>query len=109
SEQVPAGRDEIAVPRDTHTVFRLGASTGDDRVLRVHGTVHNIPHVGAAHCPEHCRMLGGFFLLIERCAFEQAGDHDREHFDMGNFFGTDIQQHVTVLFRTATVPALEQV
>src|SRR3712207_7726637 len=48
------------------------------------------------------RSSDGRFLLPERSAIEQTSDHDGKHLDVGDLLGADVEQHVAVLFRTAT-------
>src|SRR3954469_22545967 len=55
------------------------------------------------------RVLGHVLLLFDRRGLQQTRDHGGKHLDMPDLLGADVQDHVLVLLRAATVPPLEEV
>src|SRR3954452_2902039 len=99
-EQVSAGHDVARVPRNALAVRRHGVPAADDGVLRVLPPEHRREHRVRRRC-----LLG----RLTGSALEKPGEHDGEHLDVADLLRPDVHDHVLVLARDATAPALPQV
>src|SRR5215218_7024804 len=102
-DHVPGG------PGETDAVGWCGTEPRDDDVLRVHARDNSVLDSGATHDRSEERVLGHVLLLLDRGGLQQTRDHGGKHLDMADLLGADVQDHVLVLLRAATVPPLEEV
>ena len=91
--QVAVGVDVGALPRHPVAVGQAGTSAGDDTELRIDGkgTVHEI--LFRETVGENVALFGGVFQLAVDTA-QQHLDRRTDDFEVTEFFGGDIHQHV---------------
>src|SRR5215218_3024157 len=105
-----ATRDHVSGgPGETDAVGWRGTEPRDDDVLRVHAGDNSVLDPRATHDRSEERVLGHVLLLFDRRGLQQTRDHGGKHLDMADLLGADVHDHVLVLLRAATVPALEEV
>src|SRR5215212_10885650 len=102
-DHVPGG------PGETDAVGWCGTEPRDDDVLRVHARDNSVLDPRATHDRSEERVLGHVLLLFDRRGLQQTRDHGCKHLHMADLLGADVQDHILVLLRAATVPALEEV
>jgi hypothetical protein len=78
-------------------------------MLRVHASDDGVFDARTAHHGANKGILGHLFLSLHRRALEQPRDHGRQHLDMSNFLGRDIEHHISIFLGTAAGPALKEI